>query len=184
MAAIKVLAGDFTKKDAYFKNHKFEFTGETVSISKIKTLEVASEENIKRVGGTVGWGVAGTIALGGIGLLAGLVLGGKGKEISFVAQFKDGRRLLATTDSKTYSIINAEFFDTHNQSTIKQTSSIPLKVPDSVKNSSNAGFDHSNLNLLPDEKPPFAAKAKRTLIFLLKITFIIIGFVLALPLFL
>lgn len=70
-------------------------------------MAVASEEAIKSVGGTIGWGIAGGVALGPVGLLAGLVLGGKRKEVTFIAKFKDGRKVIATTDSKTWVQIQA-----------------------------------------------------------------------------
>ena len=35
--------------------------------------------------------------------IAGLWLGGKEEEVTFLATFKDGRKLLAVTDSKTWS---------------------------------------------------------------------------------
>jgi len=43
-------------------------------------------------------------------LLAGLLLGGNKKEITFVAKFKDGRKLLATTDSGTFTKLQAAVF--------------------------------------------------------------------------
>ena len=76
---------------------------EAFESSQIKEITVASEESVKRLGGTVGWGVAGAVLLGPVGLLAGLFLGGKGKETSFIIAFNDGRKMLATTDSKTYT---------------------------------------------------------------------------------
>ena len=65
---------------------------------------------MKKIGGTVGWGAVGAIALGPVGLLAGLLLGGKKKEVTFVARFKDGRKLLATTDNGTFTKIKAAIF--------------------------------------------------------------------------
>lgn len=65
---------------------------------------------MKRLGGTVGWGVAGAALLGPIGLLAGLLLGGKGKDVTFILKLKDGRKMLATTDSKTFTKIAAMAF--------------------------------------------------------------------------
>ena len=73
-------------------------------------MEVASEESVKRIGGTLGWGAAGMLALGPVGLLAGLLLGGKKKEVTFVAKVKDGRKLLGTTDHKTFTKLKAAAF--------------------------------------------------------------------------
>jgi hypothetical protein len=78
--------------------------------SQLAEVEPASEDNVKRLGGTIGWGAAGAVLLGPVGLLAGLLAGGRGKDVTFVAKFKDGRRLLATTDSKTFTKIRALVF--------------------------------------------------------------------------
>ncbi|WP_116645244.1 hypothetical protein [Salinivibrio sp. HTSP] len=117
MAKIKVHAGDFLQDEGQFtfgimtlKTKKHSWAGEQIPIKELEMVEVASEENVKKVGGTVGWGAAGALLLGPAGLLAGLLLGGKKKEVTFVAKFKDGRKLLATTDSKTFTKLQAAVF--------------------------------------------------------------------------
>lgn len=82
----------------------------TFTSNDIESVELATEESAVRLGGAAGWGTVGAIALGPVGLLAGLVLGGKGKDITFIVLFKDGRKMLATTDSKTYTKIQALAF--------------------------------------------------------------------------
>ena len=82
----------------------------TITRSEVEEVSLATEENVKRLGGTVGWGVAGAALLGPIGLLAGLLLGGKGKDVTFILKLKDGRKMLATTDSKTFTKIAAMAF--------------------------------------------------------------------------
>ena len=57
---------------------------------------------LKNISGTIGWGAAGGLLLGPVGLLAGLLMGGKKKQVTFIAKFKDGRKLIATTDEKTW----------------------------------------------------------------------------------
>jgi len=74
-----------------------------LDLSEVETVDIASEESVKKIGGTIGWGAAGGLVLGPAGLLAGLLLGGKSKDVTFVARFKDGRKMLATADSKTYT---------------------------------------------------------------------------------
>jgi len=117
MSTIKVHAGDFLKGDGHFSFSTFTlrtmdkyWVGEHISASQLEFIEAASEENVKKLAGTVGWGAVGAVALGPVGLLAGILLGGKKKEITFVAKFKDGRKLLATTDQKTYTKIQASIF--------------------------------------------------------------------------
>lgn len=117
MGSIKVHAGDFGKGSGTFMFGSFglpkkEGWGgqEGISASQLAEVAVATEETVKRWGGTVGWGVAGAVLLGPVGLLAGLIAGGRDKEVTFVAKFKDGRKFLGTTDSKTYIKIAAKAF--------------------------------------------------------------------------
>lgn len=116
MSKIKLLAGDFQQvKAVRFGAGCFLFTyglfkSETIKATDLEELEVASEENLKRLGGTLGWGIVGGLALGGVGALAGLLVGGRSKEVTFVAKFKDGRKLLATTEASTFKAIQAAIF--------------------------------------------------------------------------
>lgn len=118
MATLKILAGDFPKcstsigiyydkciislpwqpGDGWSVGSRYTFTKDTV-----EECVLASEENVKRLSGTVGWGVAGAALLGPVGLLAGLFLGGKKQESTFIIKFTDDKKLLGTTDSKTYA---------------------------------------------------------------------------------
>lgn len=122
MSIIKVHAGDFLQKDGVLKERLFKdpcinlrtehsgWKGEDIQFVEIETVEVATEENVKKLGGTVGWGAVGGLLLGPVGLLAGLLAGGRNKDVTFIAQLKDGRKLLATTDSKTFTKIQAALF--------------------------------------------------------------------------
>jgi len=118
MSKVKIIAGDFKNGDAQYSVGSFSamrsnehwFWGESLSIKDFESIEVASEESVKKLGGTVGWGAVGALALGPIGLLAGLMLGGKGKDVTFIALHKDGRKFMATTDAKTYTKIQAGMF--------------------------------------------------------------------------
>jgi hypothetical protein len=87
------------------------FQTKTVAIADLDELEVASEESVKRLSGTLGWGVAGVLILGPVGLLAGLLEGGKRMEVTFVAKFKDGRRMLGAADSQIYKTMLASTFN-------------------------------------------------------------------------
>lgn len=117
MAKVTVHAGDFLKGDSQFsfgslvlRTEAHSFVGEAIPVTQLESVEVASEESVKKIGGTIGWGAAGALVLGPVGLLAGLLLGGKKKEVTFVAKFKDGRKLLATTDSGTFTKLQAAVF--------------------------------------------------------------------------
>ncbi|MFP3409920.1 hypothetical protein SB757_35455, partial [Pseudomonas sp. SIMBA_065] len=75
--------------------------GERISLARISDLRLASLESSRSLGSALGWGVAGALVAGPVGLLAGLWLGGKEEEATFLATFKDGRKLMAITDGKT-----------------------------------------------------------------------------------
>ena len=81
-----------------------------IGLGQIETLEIATEENLKKIGGIIGWGIAGGLALGSIGALAGVLAGGRKKEIAFVCRFKDGRGFLGSCNAKTYSNLQAARF--------------------------------------------------------------------------
>lgn len=121
MANINIHAGDFTKGKGAVSISTIGFTfipawapgdgflGKAHSFLKddIEEVTLANEESVKRIGGTVGWGTLGALTLGPVGLLAGLLLGGKGKDVTFVLKLKDGRKILATVDSKSYTKLYA-----------------------------------------------------------------------------
>jgi hypothetical protein len=117
MANVKIHAGDFRKGNstAHFGSFALKtdndwLIGESIPFSELESVEVATEESVKRLGGTIGWGVVGAAALGPIGFLAGLLLGGRRNEVTFVAKFKDGRKMLATTDSTLFKKLQAAVF--------------------------------------------------------------------------
>lgn len=127
---IEVLAGDFANSSAsgarssfssaldggafYFPDPEVEFawTPKTVryATDSIAELEEISEDNKVRVLGAAGWGAIGALAHGPVGLLAGLVLGGRGKAVVFAVAFNDGKRALIKADKKTWlKIVAARF---------------------------------------------------------------------------
>ncbi len=117
MGEIKIHAGSFRSGSAkVFHQTMVVGTGEigwagektiSVPLSDFVSVEIATEESVKRIGGTVGWGIAGGILLGPAGLLAGLILGGRGKEVTFVAATEDGRTLLATGKKEDFIIFKS-----------------------------------------------------------------------------
>lgn len=123
VAMIKVHAGDFVGTGSYnppiissgfgslfLKTSGWQPRGEKITKDMIQSVEVASEEAAVRLGGAAGWGTAGAVLLGPVGLLAGLVLGGRGKDVTFILLLKDGRKALLTADSKTYTAIQSAVF--------------------------------------------------------------------------
>ncbi|MEI8331642.1 MAG: hypothetical protein WCF90_08375 [Methanomicrobiales archaeon] len=83
---------------------------ENIPVAQVEALSVATEENLKKMAGTVGWGLVGGLALGPIGLVAGLLAGGRKKEVTFICKFKDGRKILAKADIKVFEKIQAGCF--------------------------------------------------------------------------
>lgn len=118
MAQIKIHAGDFQVGDgSSFSFGSFAlrkpgswFGTEVITSADIEEVAVATEDSVKRIGGTLGWGAAGAAILGPVGLLAGLLLGGRGKNVTFAVRLKDGRKFQATTDAKTFTKIQAANF--------------------------------------------------------------------------
>jgi hypothetical protein len=80
-------------------------------LEDLAELEVASEESAKKMMGAIGWGLVGDLALGPLGLLAGVLSGGKQINVKFIGNFHDGRRMLASTDSKTFTAMQAALFN-------------------------------------------------------------------------
>jgi hypothetical protein len=113
----QVHAGDFKKGSEHqFIDGKLlmkrsdKFLREKVTLDQLQAVEVASEESVKRFAGTVGWGIAGGLILGPVGLLAGLIAGGKGKNVTFICKLKDGRTFMATAPSRTFTELSAAVF--------------------------------------------------------------------------
>lgn len=109
MAKIKVLAGDFLQGDGEYYSGSitletplYPWPGTRISISTIKALEIASKASNKKIDDAIALGLAGAIVLGPLGAAAGFMLASEEIEVTFLATLKDGRKLLAATDDKTY----------------------------------------------------------------------------------
>ena len=113
-----LLAGDWGKGgNAQFTSNVFILPvpnswgkRENINVAQVLELSVATEENLKKMAGSVGWGLVGGLALGPIGLVAGLLAGGRKKEVTFICKFKDGRKILAKADNKVFEKIQAGCF--------------------------------------------------------------------------
>jgi hypothetical protein len=119
MHYFKIHAGDFGDGEGSFGSISDTFSlpikgrtfaHETLAKAEIAQIDIATEENVKKLSGTVGWGLVGGALLGPVGLLAGLLMGGRAKNVVFIVKLKDGRKLLASTDSKTFIAIQAAAF--------------------------------------------------------------------------
>lgn len=114
MSKVKILAGDFCKGVGSFQRGSIvppidpvTRCQHIISLSSVVSIEIVNDRNIKKIGASLGWGVAGGVALGPLGMLAGLIAGGNQKTVTFIGYLNDERKFLAETDSKTYSQILA-----------------------------------------------------------------------------
>ena len=117
MAKIKIIAGDVPKQSCsvtfgvfQLLGHGESWGGTSHNLHDFSEAMVASEENVKKLGGAAGWGIAGGVLLGPVGLLAGLLAGGRKKEVTFVAKLPGNKKILAVTDHKTWQKILAAQF--------------------------------------------------------------------------
>ena len=115
--ADKYLAGDFPSGTKVFSSSLFGLyslnlpDGTIIPIAQsIVSIETVTEENQHKIAGKVGWGIVGGALLGPVGLLAGLIAGGRKTEICYTAQLADGRTFMATADPKAYQKLVAAAF--------------------------------------------------------------------------
>jgi hypothetical protein len=117
MGKIKVLGGDFTGVGTYAagrvtlrpKDHPRPAHRMKVS-EFFSSVEVAAQHNAVKVGSAVGWGAAGALLAGPVGLFAGALLGGRGRDVVFAAVRNAGHTFLARTDADTFTALRAELF--------------------------------------------------------------------------
>ena len=112
----EVLGGDFpkgSKVDKGWSGIKVSFplfSGSEEITDNIEKVELITEENQKKFLGAAGLGLAGGLLLGPVGAIAGLLAGGRSKEVCFACYLKDGRKFLAKGDTKTYQAVLAKTF--------------------------------------------------------------------------
>ena len=112
----EVLGGDFPKGSKVDKgwsgiNVSFPlFSGSEEITDNIEKVELITEENQKKFLGAAGLGLAGGLLLGPVGAIAGLLAGGRSKEVCFACYLKDGRKFLAKGDTKIYQAVLAQAF--------------------------------------------------------------------------
>jgi len=109
---IKILAGDFIKGeyDVFFGSASRFGSGEIQLEGNIDSLEIVTEENKKKIAGTLGAGVVGGLLFGPLGVLGGWLVGGKKKEVTFICILKDGKKFLGITKNKNYQKLLALSF--------------------------------------------------------------------------
>lgn len=68
--------------------------------SEIEKAEIITEDNKVNFVGAAGWGIVGGVLTGGLGFLAGALLGGRGKETFCAVRFKDGTQMILSGKPK------------------------------------------------------------------------------------
>jgi hypothetical protein len=68
----------------------------------VQSVSLVTEENKHKLLPKAGWGLIGLATFGPAGALAGLLLGGKKKEVCFVCHMKDGKQFMGVADAKTF----------------------------------------------------------------------------------
>lgn len=128
---VKILAGDL---------HEGK---QKIDPKWIKSVELQTEEKLKKLAGSAGWGFAGAVVggflTGGIGLavggLAGVLSGGNKTDVCFSCELEDGRKFLAITNKKSWQNILAALFEKDQASPVQ---------PQTISNSKPAYRDHIN----------------------------------------
>lgn len=103
----KVLGGDFGDGHALIEDDFLRLPGGTGRHwikSEVASLERVSQSNLENVRASLGWGAAGALALGPIGLLAAPLMARRKTEtrVVFLIAFNDGRKLLGEGDESAW----------------------------------------------------------------------------------
>lgn len=114
MAKIKILAGDFLDGCAVFEpglitieTAVYPWPGLKIATCEILDATVVSETSHRDVSSAVGLGLAGALALGPIGAVAGVMLADDEIELTFSMQLRDGRSLLCAAEKRAFRDIEA-----------------------------------------------------------------------------
>jgi hypothetical protein len=128
MAKIRVIAGDIDEGDwsvttwldtfvisrASTKAHPWR--GESIDLKQLlKSAETVNQEQVKKLSGTLGWGFLGHLALGPLGAIGGMLIGGNRTQVLFAAELRDNRRFLASTDFDTWTQLYGIVFEALRQ---------------------------------------------------------------------
>lgn len=102
---MKYIAGDFSESTKISCGQLVWGWGDAKCLKindHLISAEVLTEESKTSILGKAGWGAVGAIALGPLGLLAGVLGGGHSKEICVACELDDGRKFIATTSAAEY----------------------------------------------------------------------------------
>lgn len=146
--AFKVISNNFnTKRRIYFdrvagKYHLEEWGTFTRKkdyeiMENISAIEPITEENKSSFIGKAGWGIAGSVLLGPVGLLAGVLAGGNKKAMTCAIEIYPEYKMVAEIDVKAYHDLNA--FAATNRANGKILSDSDLLKPEPAVQNTNTG---------------------------------------------
>ena len=100
---VKVIGGDVQQGEWKYESGILWGAFDQVQLQgAVKSIALQTEESIKKLPEMAAWGLAGSVLLGPVGLLAGVLMGGNKKQVCALCELKDGRKFLATMDSKIF----------------------------------------------------------------------------------
>lgn len=115
MAKVKVIYASFPYVEitasahaVFISERVLQLRPEVILGNNIESLEAATEQGVKKIGGALGWGVVGGVIAGPLGAIAGAVLGGNHRETAFTLVMKDGRRLIGTVETGIFNALVAQ----------------------------------------------------------------------------
>ena len=111
---MKYIAGDFPEISKIACGQLLWGGGDANRIKfsdHIIAADVLTEESKTSILGKAGWGAVGAIALGPLGLLAGVLGGGRSKEICVACELDDGRKFIATASTSEYQDLLKSVFN-------------------------------------------------------------------------
>lgn len=132
----------------------------------IASIQPVTEENKKSFIGKAGWGLVGGLALGGVGAIAGLLVGGNKKEIVIAITMKSGENIMATVDQDTFKWLLGVYSTPAEMVPIK---SISEKIKAQKERNKKAAADYKAEkekweSMPPEERERLKRKGQRNLI--------------------
>jgi hypothetical protein len=110
---VEFIAGDYGTGRGSIQNGnaiQLPVRNGAIAFRHIKSVTIANEEAVKKLGGTLGWGAVGAVALGPVGLLAGLLGGGNKTDVTFIVVFDNDTKLLARAETSVFTKLQAAAF--------------------------------------------------------------------------
>ncbi len=101
---VKVIGGEVHEGEWEYKSGTLWGAFEQLDLAngELQKISPQTEESVKKLSHTLGWGLAGLMTFGPAGALAGIILGGNRKQVCALLELKDGRKFLALMDTKIY----------------------------------------------------------------------------------